>query len=50
MTGDYAAEPPAGRHLGLESVKKTLQVVWVGTGLTFAPPALINMTLNQQVP
>jgi hypothetical protein len=40
---DYAAEPPTGRHLGLESVKKTLQVVWVGMGLTVAPPALINI-------
>jgi hypothetical protein len=43
MTGDYAAEPPAGRHLGLESVKKTLQVAWVGTGSAFAPLALINI-------
>jgi len=33
MMGDYAAEPPAGRHVGLESVKKTLQVAWVGMGL-----------------
>jgi hypothetical protein len=47
MTGDYAAEPPPGRHLGLESVKKTLQVVWVGTGSTVAPPALINIDLDQ---
>jgi hypothetical protein len=39
MTGDFAAEPPAGRHVGLESVKKTLQVAWVGTGSTDAPPA-----------
>jgi hypothetical protein len=43
MTGDYAAEPPTERHLGLESVKKTLQVVWVGTGTTVAPAALINI-------
>ena len=43
MTGDYAAEPPTGRHLGLESVKKTLQVAWVGTGLAYAPPGLINI-------
>src|SRR5207237_115775 len=40
---EYAAEPPAGRHLGLESVKKTLQVAWVGTGLTSAPPAPNNI-------
>jgi len=43
MMGDYAAEPPIGRHVGLESVKKTLQVAWVGTGLTSAPPALNNL-------
>jgi hypothetical protein len=43
MMGDYAAEPPARRHPGLESVKKTLQVVRVGTGSTGAPPALINI-------
>jgi hypothetical protein len=40
---DYAAEAPAGRHPGLESVKKTLQVVWVGMGLTVATPALIDI-------
>jgi len=40
---DYAAEPPTERHLGLESVKKTLQVAWVGTGTTWAPPALNDL-------
>jgi hypothetical protein len=43
MMGHYAAEPPTGRHVGLESVKKTLQVAWVGMGLTSAPPALNNI-------
>ena len=33
MTGDFDRRTlPPGRY-GLESVKKTLQVVWVGTGL-----------------
>jgi len=33
MTGDFGRRTPPPGSYGLESVKKTLQVVWVGTGL-----------------